>query len=93
MICACTDMSSADVGSSRMMNSGFKHNRPRNGDPLPLPAGKFVRIAVAKTGVYPHLLQSRDHLLFALNRRQLPKCTNSPSSTICDTDRRGDRET
>ena len=44
---ACTDTSSALVGSSATSSSGPSGQRPGDADPLPLPAGQLVRVAVA----------------------------------------------
>ena len=41
-ICACTETSSAEVGSSQMRNSGWLANAPRDGDALALAAGELV---------------------------------------------------
>jgi hypothetical protein len=57
-ISACTETSSADVGSSSK-DARFEDQRARNRDPLALPARKLVRIAIAKAAVESHLLEDR----------------------------------
>jgi len=44
-IWARIDTSSAETGSSQMMNSGFEDQRARDADALALSAGKLVRRA------------------------------------------------
>ena len=50
MTCAWIDTSSADTGSSATMNSRLDRKRPRDADPLPLPAGEFVRKPLGMLG-------------------------------------------
>ena len=50
-ICACTETSSAEVGSSQTMNSASRGERAGDRDALPLTAGKFVRKFPAVVGM------------------------------------------
>src|ERR1700730_15011995 len=45
-ICACTDMSSAEVGSSSTRNRGFSTNARAMAIRWRWPAGEFVRVAL-----------------------------------------------
>ena len=47
-ICACTETSSAETGSSQTMSFGFQRERPCDADPLSLPAGELVRVAAGE---------------------------------------------
>ena len=44
-ICACTETSSADTGSSATMNDGFEGEGAGQADALALPAAELVRVA------------------------------------------------
>ena len=46
MTCAWIDTSSADTGSSAMMNDGFERQRAREADALALAAAELVRVAL-----------------------------------------------
>ena len=46
MICACTETSRADTASSQTTKLGPQGKRARDADPLSLPAGEFMRIAL-----------------------------------------------
>ena len=50
-ICAWTDTSSADTGSSQTISFGFDRERARDADALALAAGELVREAVVVLGV------------------------------------------
>ena len=66
-ICAWIETSSALTGSSQTMNFGSHGQRPGDADPLPLPAGELVRIAVVCVRVHAHLVQELEYaVLFVL---------------------------
>ena len=50
MICACTETSSADTGSSSTISCGSQRQRAGHADPLALAAGELVRVAVEVLG-------------------------------------------
>ena len=54
---ACTDTSSAEVGSSAISRRGLERQRPGDADPLPLAAGQLVRVAVAQVAGQVHPVQ------------------------------------
>ena len=66
---ACTDTSSADVGSSATSSFGSSDQGPGEADPLALAAGQLVRVAVAQLGAQPDLVE---HLRDAPRRRSAP---------------------
>ena len=75
-ICACTDTSSAETGSSQMISFGSVIDRARDRDALALAAGELVRAAVARgLGVEPDRVE---HLVdlgpCATRRRRCPRC-------------------
>ena len=53
MIWAWIDTSSALIGSSATIRSGFEGERPGDPDPLALAARELVRVALAEVGVEP----------------------------------------
>ena len=69
---ACTDTSSAEVGSSATSSDGRGRQRPGEADPLPLAAGELVRVAPADLGPQPDLVEQRVHPAGALGRRADP---------------------
>ena len=64
-ICACTDTSSADTGSSRMRTLGSKASAG-DADTLALTTGELVGVAVRHLGVEPNELHQLAHPLLRL---------------------------
>jgi hypothetical protein len=60
-ICAWTETSRADVGSSQTMNSGVGGERPGDGDALALATGELVREFLAVVRVQPDQGQELAH--------------------------------
>ena len=93
-ICACTEMSRAEVGSSRRITSGLGDQRPGDGDALALAAGELVRIAVqvvrrgSPPGPPPRAAARRSSARVIRPRRWT--CSGSPMTR--HTGRRGSRE-
>ena len=56
-ICAWAEASRALIGSSAIRQDRPGHQRPGDGDPLPLAAAELVRIAVGRGGRKPDALQ------------------------------------
>ena len=67
MICACTDTSSADTGSSRTIRRGCERQRAGHADPLALAARELVRVAVEVLGVQPDPLEQLPDLRLHLS--------------------------
>ena len=63
---ACTETSSAEVGSSAISSFGSQRERPGDADPLPLAAGQLVRVAVAHRPGQLHPVQQVLHPLAQL---------------------------
>ncbi len=61
MTCAWIDTSSADTGSSQTMHLRPQRQGARDADPLPLPAGELVRVAVDVLGLEPDEVQQLLH--------------------------------
>ena len=58
-ICACTDTSSAEVGSSQTISRGSHRQRARDGDALALAAGELVRVALQRVAPQADLVDQR----------------------------------
>ena len=56
-ICACTETSSAETGSSQTISFGLKRERARDADPLPLAARELVRVAVVVLRAQAHAIE------------------------------------
>ena len=70
----------------------LEDDRSGDGDALALPAGKFVRIAVAHGGIEPDLGKRRGSRARARARSCAGSCTIRPSVTIWPPVMRGDSE-
>ena len=90
-ICACTDTSSAETGSSQMISFGLEHERAGDRDALALAAGELVRPAVARRrrgrGRRSSSTSSTLRLALGLGRRRFQM--SSGSATMSPTLRRG----
>ena len=70
MIWAWIETSSAETGSSAMISFGLQRERPGDPDPLALPAGELVRIAVVVLGVEPDPLEQLLDARFSTSPRR-----------------------
>ena len=61
-ICACTETSRAETGSSATTRSGFRARGPGEANSLALAAAELVRVAVGVLGAQAHGLQQPAHL-------------------------------
>ena len=88
-ICACTETSSALVGSSHTISLRLDRERARDGDALALPAGELVRIALLHLGRQADLVQERRvHPSSAIASQPTPSAA-CPSRRISATRIRG----
>ena len=94
--CACTETSSAEVGSSQTRNSGCGRERARDRDALPLPARELVRVllGVGSRRGRPRRSSSptRSAMRCSRRRRRSPAakpCSRSGSATMSATFQRG----
>ena len=91
-ICFCTERSRAEVGSSSTTSCGLEDHGAGDGDALALAAGELVRVAVARGGIEPDLLERPGGARVALARVSAGSWTSRPSVTISPTVRRGESE-
>ena len=59
--CACTDRSSADTGSSQMIDVGVQRQRAGDADALTLTAGELLRVLVGGLGAEPDQVEQSAH--------------------------------
>ena len=79
--CACTETSSAEVGSSAISSSGLERERPGQAGALPLAAGELVREAVAVDARQLHRLEQLVDAAARGARVVARPCTTSGSAT------------
>ena len=88
-ICACTETSSAETGSSQTISFGFDGERAGDADPLALAARELVREAVVVLRVETDDLEQLLHAALALGVACRCSCTSSGSPTMKPTRLRG----
>ena len=91
-ICACTDTSSEDTGSSATMKVRLHRYGAGDADALALAARELARIAVHEAGRQPHLVEQFGHPVAPGPIRSAQPEDFQGSEMIWKIERRGDSE-
>ena len=89
MICAWTETSTADTGSSATIKAGLTDERPGDADPLALAAAEVARIAIGVVGTEPDEVEQREHAVVDFGARADRDGRASASASIWRTVMRG----